>query len=486
MRGDVPIGAGMVFWRRCYLAVLILLHVLHPMLAAPGRSVVYLLNGMLAVPPLVALVRRAPCAPWWLLLAAMVVLSVGNTFNAAGGAALLPVVQILITVGHATLLCAAIALVLRRGRNDIGGMLDVAVAAVAVGGLVWTALLFPRLVAMHSDSGAQLTILVGILALAGVLGALLRLWCAGGRQPALGLLLLALTAALAGNIVLARISGQLTTTGTRTVDMGFMLAYGLVGLAALHPSATTLFRPSAAPADRLTTGRLLFLGLALLANPVAGGVREMLGQDPDGPLLTAGSIVVTTLVLIRVGRLARQHQHAELRLRHQATHDLLTGLPNRAELLTRLAAALDRERAAGSPAVVLLFCDLNGFKQVNDRLGHEAGDQLLTGVAQRIGAGLRAGDTLARYGGDEFLLLCEDDVPQAAAIRLTGHVERALAEPFRLAGELVPIGASVGAVISGGDEDADELISRADQAMYRAKQAHQAAQPDGGLRSARR
>ncbi len=471
----------MVFWRRCYLAVLILLHVLHPMLSPSGRSLVYLLCGALAVPPLVALVRRAPCPPWWLLLGAMVLLSVGNSFNAFGGPRVLPVVQILVTLGHATLLGAAIALVLRRGRNDIGGMLDVAVAAVALGGLVWTALLFPQLVAMHSDQSAQLTILIGILALAGVLGALLRLWFAGGRQPALGLLLLALTSALGGNIVLARTSGQMTTTGTHTVDMGFMLAYGLVGLAALHPSAAVLIRPSDAPADRLTTRRLLFLGLALLANPVAGGVRQMLGLGADGPLLAAGSLLVTALVLIRVGRLARQHERAERRLRHQATHDLLTGLPNRAELLTRLAAALDRERATGRPAVVLLFCDLNGFKQVNDRLGHEVGDQLLTGVADRIGAGLRAGETLARYGGDEFLLLCEDDAAQSAAIRLAGHVERALAEPFRLAGELVPIGSSVGAVISGGDESADELISRADQAMYRAKQAHRAARTAPGL-----
>jgi diguanylate cyclase (GGDEF)-like protein len=235
--------------------------------------------------------------------------------------------------------------------------------------------------------------------------------------------------------------------------------------------------PSTAPADRLSTGRLVMLGLALVATPAATGVRVMLGLAGDGPLLLLGGLLLTTLVMIRVGRLARQHEGAERWLRHQATHDGLTGLPNRAELTDRLAAALDRERAAGRPAVVLLFCDLNGFKQVNDQLGHEAGDQVLTAVAARIRAGLRTGDTLARYGGDEFLLLCEDDDPDAAARRLTGHVERALAEPLLLDGKPVTIGSSVGAVISGGDLGADELISRADQAMYRAKHEHRSLVP---------
>jgi diguanylate cyclase (GGDEF)-like protein len=121
--------------------------------------------------------------------------------------------------------------------------------------------------------------------------------------------------------------------------------------------------------------------------------------------------------------------------------------------------------------VVLLFCDLNGFKGVNDRLGHLSGDTLLTDVAARIRNGLRAGDTLARYGGDEFLVLCEDDAQEAAARRLTEHIAEVLGEPFELAGERIAMTASVGAVRSGGDDRADDLIRRADQAMYAAKQA---------------
>jgi diguanylate cyclase (GGDEF)-like protein len=211
--------------------------------------------------------------------------------------------------------------------------------------------------------------------------------------------------------------------------------------------------------------------MIMISGPVPVGIRLMFGMDNDGALLTVGTLLVTPLVMVRVGRLAAQRAQAEQELRYRATHDLLTGLPNRAELLDRLGTALVRERESGRPSVVLLFCDLNGFKQVNDRLGHVAGDQLLTEVAARIKAGLRSGDTLARYGGDEFLLLCEDRDQQGAARRLIGHVSQALVEPFTLAGEQIAIRSSVGEVISDGAAGADELISRADAAMYRVKES---------------
>jgi diguanylate cyclase (GGDEF)-like protein len=105
-------------------------------------------------------------------------------------------------------------------------------------------------------------------------------------------------------------------------------------------------------------------------------------------------------------------------------------------------------------------------------------------VGRRISAGLRAGDTLARYGGDEFLVLCEEPAQQQAVARLGEHIDRALAAPFVLAGEHVRISASVGAVVSSGDCAADDLITRADQAMYRAKQGGRAARADARVREA--
>jgi diguanylate cyclase len=463
--------------RRWFLAATGLLTLAHPFLGPDARAYTYFISAALNLPPIIVVLRRAPRGartPWALLLAAMTVLSAGNAVNATAGSSMQSVAEMCVTIGHGFLLAAAIALVLLRGRNDIGGILDLAVGAIAAGGLAWTTLLYPRLMALGAATGDEISILVSILVLAGVLGALLRLWLTDRRQPVIASFLGALLLALIANTLLARVQGNIVTGRGGAIEVVFMGAYLCVGLAMFFPSIDELMRPGVAPADRLTFGRQLFLGLALVADPVASGVRQMLGDRADGPLLTVGSVLITPLVMIRVGRLARQRQEAEQRLRHQATHDQLTGLPNRAELLARLAAALREERAE-MPSVVLLFCDLNGFKQVNDRLGHEAGDQLLAEVSARLGAGLRAGDTVARYGGDEFLVLAAAPDEQAATVRrLTAHVEKALADPFVLGGEPVTIGSSIGAVTSDGHLGPDELISRADQAMYRAKQRHRA------------
>jgi diguanylate cyclase (GGDEF)-like protein len=465
-------GAGL--GRRWFVGVTGSMTVAHPLLPTDVRSVNYLLVSAVTIVPISWLLRRLPRRDrraWWVLLGAMSLLTAGNGLTAFGGVAQQANAELLVTLAHSALLVAAATMALRRGRNDVGGMLDVSVAAIGLGGLLWTALLFPRLTAMGSSVGEQVGLLVSILVLSGVLGALVRIWLVSDRRmPALSLLVVALMLALVGNTILATTTGSMTVGRPGWIEMFFLLAYICVGLTPLDGSVFELLRPGPAPADGLSVGRLIFLGAALVVGPVAGGFREIAGLPADGPLLALGSLLVVPLVMIRVGRLSAERTRAEAALRHQATHDLLTGLPNRGELLARLDAALDRERDTGRPRVVLLFCDLNGFKAVNDRLGHLAGDQLLTEVGARIRAGLRGGDTLARYGGDEFLVLCEDDAQQQAALRLGAHIERSVQEPFRLAGEQVRISTSVGAVLSDGDLRADELIRRADQAMYAAKQ----------------
>jgi diguanylate cyclase (GGDEF)-like protein len=446
----------------------------HPFLPAGTRALTYLLISAATMVPLVSIVRRLhgrDRLPWALLFVAMAVLTTSNALIAVGGPGQRMPAELLVTVGHTVLLAAAVVLVLRRAGNDIGGLIDVSVCAIGLGGLLWTALLFPRLTAMGATAGAELALLVSILVLAGVLGALVRIWYVAERLlPAVTLFVAALLAALIGNTVLAVTTGSMTVGRPGWIESLFMIAYVCVGAVPYTESVDELRRPGPAPSERLSTGRLVFLGAAVAVTPVAGGLRAMAGLPADGPLLALGILLVAPLVMTRVGRLAREREQAEAALRHQATHDALTGLPNRAELRARLDAALARERAAGRRSVVLLFCDLNGFKAVNDRLGHAAGDRLLIEVGERIKAGLRAGDTLARYGGDEFLVLCEDDEPDRAEARLTAHVHRALAAPFHLAGEAVPVGTSVGAVRSDRTLGADELIGRADQAMYQAKQ----------------
>ncbi|HEU0101526.1 MAG TPA: diguanylate cyclase [Mycobacteriales bacterium] len=156
----------------------------------------------------------------------------------------------------------------------------------------------------------------------------------------------------------------------------------------------------------------------------------------------------------------------------RALHDSLTGLPNRALLLDRIGHALDRGRRGPSPTCVF-FLDLDGFKAVNDTYGHAAGDAVLQQLAQRLTALLRSGDTAARIGGDEFVVLCEDtDVTRADLI--VQRLREAASSPFLLDGQRVTLSATVGVSTSrtaGGPEpdEAEALLHRADLAMYDAK-----------------
>ena len=164
-----------------------------------------------------------------------------------------------------------------------------------------------------------------------------------------------------------------------------------------------------------------------------------------------------------------ERKELEERLAHRAFHDPLTGLPDRLLLAKRLEQAIAREGRRGG-SVAVLFIDLDGFKTVNDGFGHETGDRLLVAVAGWLGEVLRDGDTLARFGGDEFILLVEDAGGKAGAARVAERVAAALDRPIALSGgREVRISASIGIAMSSPGATAEELLRRADRAMYRAK-----------------
>jgi diguanylate cyclase (GGDEF)-like protein/PAS domain S-box-containing protein len=163
-----------------------------------------------------------------------------------------------------------------------------------------------------------------------------------------------------------------------------------------------------------------------------------------------------------------ERKRAQERLAHQALHDPLTELPNRALFLDRLALALARLRRRRS-SMAVLFADVDRFKVVNDSLGHDAGDRLLVALSRRLRDVLRPGDTLARFGGDEFAVLCED-VPEADVIGIAERMTDALAEPFTVGGREVFVSMSVGiAVARDPDQRPAALLRDADAAMYLAK-----------------
>jgi diguanylate cyclase (GGDEF)-like protein/PAS domain S-box-containing protein len=178
-----------------------------------------------------------------------------------------------------------------------------------------------------------------------------------------------------------------------------------------------------------------------------------------------------------------ERKAAEAELAHQAVHDPLTGLPNRLLFLDRLEVALSRlERRRGSVAV--LFLDLDRFKVVNDSLGHEAGDQVILEVARRLTGVLRTSDTLSRFGGDEFTILCESMIESEAA-SVAERIADAVTGGFEVNGQEVFLSASIGiAVARDHNARPDALLRDADAAMYQAKERGKSryALFEGGMR----
>ncbi|HYH61624.1 MAG TPA: diguanylate cyclase, partial [Solirubrobacterales bacterium] len=159
---------------------------------------------------------------------------------------------------------------------------------------------------------------------------------------------------------------------------------------------------------------------------------------------------------------------AEERLRHDALHDALTGLPNRTLFMDRLRVALARALRTGDKHAVL-FVDLDRFKLINDSFSHAVGDELLIAVARRLDADLRPGDTVARLGGDEFTILLEEVDSPEMAMRVAKRIHDTLRNPIVVAGQELSIRVSIGIAVSESNSEAAELMRNADIAMYAAK-----------------
>ena len=348
-------------------------------------------------------------------------------------------------------------------------LLDAGIAGTATAILLWALVIDPQ---MSTPVPLTERVVVALYPLIGVavLAILIRLVFIPGRRPvALWFVLGGFAIMLVADLGYAMI--QQTGNFDRADLLGMLWLFGLVSLAtaALHPDMRRLTE-SGESATTLGWGRAILLGGALLVAPAVLLVREVhephLGTTP----VAGASAIVAALVLWRIVRATRERQRAESTLAYRASHDAVTGLPNRALLLDRIQTALARMSRQPGSRLVVIFLDLDSFKEVNDGFGHQAGDDLLVSVSKRLQEAIRPGDTVARFGGDEFVVLGEAVETHLGAAAMAERIRGALAEPFDIDDHEVYCTASLGvAVTDRPDASPEDLLHNADAAMYRAK-----------------
>lgn len=222
--------------------------------------------------------------------------------------------------------------------------------------------------------------------------------------------------------------------------------------------------------ERVSAGLAAVLRHPGLADPIEfrvrhrdGSIRQveaLLNNLSDDPAVDG---VVATI------RDVTERKAFEDHLAHQALHDALTGLPNRALVLDRLNHALARSARSGK-TIGVLFLDLDRFKLINDSHGHAVGDKVLTMLADRLTSTMRPSDTVARFGGDEFVAVCENLANEDEVHEVATRMADALRDPFLIEGQELFLTGSVGIAVSGRGETSEELLRNADAAMYRAKE----------------
>ena len=235
----------------------------------------------------------------------------------------------------------------------------------------------------------------------------------------------------------------------------------------------TVFKsPMMHPSD-IDKAREIFTGL--IGSPGASATVNCRLRHADGRWIHVEAIAKNLLYDPSIGGIVFNYRDVterklfEEQLRHQAFHDPLTQLPNRALFMDRLEHALVR-RERSEKAVAVLFLDLDNFKLVNDSLGHEFGDRLLVSVAERLRRCLRAEDTAARFGGDEFAILLEDLTDANDAVRVADQITRALKAPFALESREVFVTTSIGIALGTSERQRPtDILRNADVALYQAK-----------------
>ena len=448
----------------------------------------------LALPPLVAAAATAVAGRrqdhparrgWWLISAGMVSWAAGQLVWCwyeliAGRAMPYPSLADLGYLACLPLTIAGMALLITARAGKGRTLLDVLIICGSVLYLSWEFVL-GKVIAAGGDNVVEWAVgiayPIGDIAMITMAVLLLGYVRRTMRTSVVLLAVGALSLGLAHGVYAYLIIKSAYTAGT-WVDFGWFGGFLLIALAGL--AAPARGRHPDGPGH--TPG---WLWLPYVPLGIATGTSMVLaarGGLTLSYLLIAGLVflvVVRQLVSLRdnqaladrLGLTLDELRAREAQLEYLAFHDPLTGLANRALFQDRADHAIAHQTRTGEPLAVI-FIDLDGFKQVNDTLGHQVGDALLVAAADRLRGCVRTSDTLARLGGDEFAALSERMASPADVHIVAARITEALKEPFHLGDHRVTISGSVGVVLHDpGDECLDEVLRRADQAMYAAKQA---------------
>jgi diguanylate cyclase (GGDEF)-like protein len=450
-----------------------------------GSNVSHLLYELVALLGLAAVTlgrHRARGSSWTLILIGVALWVGGDSYWngyrwVTGHEAPFPsIADVFYLVCYVPLTAGVLGFVLG-GRPKVGDLIEGAIVGVGASLVIWFAVLEPVARVGSSPVLARVVSLAYPVADNLLLVVLIQLVISGGmRRPALRWLVGAFTLILLTDLVYARARVDASYSAGSWVDAGYLLFYVFLGCAALSPSLAELRPRPDESARAVSKLRIGTLGLALAIAPslVASGMQDQ--SHIETGILGLGAGIISLLVLARLVLLLRQHEAVDrVRIRAQAElaeiafRDPLTGLANRSALYTGVDAAVGEAEISGR-ALAILFIDLDGFKQVNDRYGHLDGDDVLREAARRFEAAVRDHDLVARHGGDEFVIVM-GGLQTAEAMKLARSLARRIdnqfAQPFPIQDGELEIGASIGFSLYPTDgRSARELISAADQAMY--------------------
>ncbi|GIF23129.1 diguanylate cyclase (GGDEF)-like protein [Actinoplanes tereljensis] len=384
--------------------------------------------------------------------------------------------------GYPLLMAAMVKLVRLRAPGRLrDGLLDAAAMTTVVAWLFWQFLILPAAEAQDLSPGMVVGALYPFGDVMFFAGTAILVFAPGATRGSARYLVSALILTIIGDVsisLLPVLFENLSRSGQADrFDGLLLLANSLLAAAIVRQDAAKVAEPDRGVASqRLHPARVVFLGIALVVLPTVTGLHSF------GTLLSRVSLLVsiallTTFILMRFVFVVREQERMKIALAHRAEHDQLTGLANRTTLHSQLE--LELLRASGFGPLVL-YLDLDGFKQINDRYGHAAGDLILVEFARRLTSTIRPADTAARFGGDEFVVLTTAVHDEADAGRLADRLRALADEPVAWRGETLRFGVSVGLAAWGPLErpNADGLFAAADAAMYAEKTARKPATAD--------